>query len=300
MSSPSRSNSGLGKGESSPEGSRFSHKPSKEKQTSRDFEHPIHTTKRNDSPKADHSHKKALPPIVLGYWRFKGLAEPLRWLLGYMQVNYQEWNPSSSQDWFKEKILEYKGDFPNLPYIQNDDFIMSQSSAIPIYLCNYFGKSHLLGKTYLDQARVREIEGVLLDIRDKFYKAIWSESPEENIKLLLNADNSNNKRFDYLSKSLGKSDYFLGYLTWADLQFAYLCEFLDSLTISFGETCPSCKHENLSALAGRVRELDGIKQRVQQSGDTEYFPPEFLSFKFFTFNQMSKKYQQMEASKGQV
>lgn len=250
----------------------------------------LHTTRRNDS-RDTHAAQRA--PVKFSYWKFKGIAEPIRWLLGYMKAEFEEWNPSSNDEWFKEKKIEYKGHFPNLPNIENGDYILSQSSAIPIYLCNYFGKPQLLGKTYLDEARVKEIECVIIDIREAYYKAIWSDSPEEKIRSLLKAENPNIKRLEYLSKCLDNRDYFLGYLTWADLQFAYLCEFLDCLTVSFGENCPSCVHKNLSELAGRVRELDGIKQRVAVSGDVQYFPPEFLTFKFMTFNEMVKAYQAM-------
>ena len=79
------------------------------------------------------------PKVVVGYWKIRGLAAPLRMILEYKGIEYENvlyeahgcpgnWDVSS---WFKEdkpKLLKENA-LMNLPYIQYDDVVVTQSNA---------------------------------------------------------------------------------------------------------------------------------------------------------------------------
>lgn len=85
--------------------------------------------------------KRALEPgqrVTLAYWAIRGLAQPIRLLLEYVQVPYEDklFEQGKAPDfdkscWFdvKDTIL---GDYPmpNLPYLIDGDLVITQSNAI--------------------------------------------------------------------------------------------------------------------------------------------------------------------------
>ncbi len=70
--------------------------------------------------------------MILGYWNIKARAEPIRYLLAYLKVDYKEVNPEA-RDWFTNRT-KYGFDFPNLPYIIDGDFKLTESKAIMEYI----------------------------------------------------------------------------------------------------------------------------------------------------------------------
>ena len=66
------------------------------------------------------------------------------------------YNPESYPAWLdKKQKMETEGFFaPNLPYLIDGDYKLSESSAIPVYLLNKYGKEDMLGKTVEDKGRV--------------------------------------------------------------------------------------------------------------------------------------------------
>ena len=78
---------------------------------------------------------------VLGYWKIRGLAQSIRYLLVYLEVDYEnkfyetgdapDYNTDS---WFGIKY-DLGFDFPNLPYFIDGDFKLSESDALMKYIC---------------------------------------------------------------------------------------------------------------------------------------------------------------------
>ena len=219
--------------------------------------------------------------IEFGYWGIKGFGETCRWVLLYLGLKYTEWNPASPEEWGKKKPTT--GAFPNLPYIKDGAFHLSETSAIPAYLISKAGKTELLGKDLKDKALLRTIEGVLDDIKAGFMKVIMGkEDRKEALGKALAETGDTAKKIANLSIFLGSKQHFLGYLTLVDIEFAYLATLLGAMAISLQLACPFGKHENLKQLIGKVIALPGIRERVANSKQTPFMPPQMFPFPLLT------------------
>lgn len=77
--------------------------------------------------------------IVLGYWAFRGRGQPLRHLASYLGLDFEEKLYKSEKE-YKNDINSI-GDFPNLPYLTDGDFKMSETLAIARYLVRKSGQT---------------------------------------------------------------------------------------------------------------------------------------------------------------
>jgi len=87
---------------------------------------------------------------TLGYWKIRGLAQPIRMLLCHMNVDFEDvlyeahknddgsWDRSEWTD-VKPKFLAEGMSYPNLPYFQHDGLQITQSVAILTYCAEAFG-----------------------------------------------------------------------------------------------------------------------------------------------------------------
>jgi glutathione S-transferase len=86
----------------------------------------------------------------ISYWGLKGLAEPLIQCAKHVGLNLKvnRYGMEDRPKWMeeKEKMLAHN-DFPNLPYIRKGDFVMTESSAIMMYICFEGMRYDLIGST---------------------------------------------------------------------------------------------------------------------------------------------------------
>ena len=218
--------------------------------------------------------------LELGYWGIKGRAEPVRWAILALGLQVKEVNPASGEEWGALKSTLPTA-FPNLPYLKDGDFAITETAALPIYLAWKAGKPDFLGKDHKDQAIVRQIEGVIADIFSGLFKAIGAENPGEAVKTAVTGDGAVITKLRYLSKFLGEKHFFLGYLTWVDLLFTYIGDFLDALAASHGHKSIIAHFANLQGLTNRIHNHDALKARIQASQEVPYYPPYLAKFKFF-------------------
>ncbi|KAI6652812.1 Glutathione S-transferase Mu 3 [Oopsacas minuta] len=113
----------------------------------------------------------------LGYWKIRGLAQPIRMLLKYTNTPFQDElyelgdAPEYSSKSWRDVKFTLGLDFPNLPYYIDGDFKITESGAIIRYIAD---KNNLLGKDPETRARVRMVEEVICTWRTQNSKAAYS------------------------------------------------------------------------------------------------------------------------------
>lgn len=120
--------------------------------------------------------------VTIGYWRLRGLAQPIRLLLAYTETPFQEvvYDFAEKQRWFDEDKKNIGFDFPNIPYLIDGDLKLTESSAIMKYLVKRSGKNELLGKNLQDEGSVESILGVENDILNEMRKLL---AVKENLEI---------------------------------------------------------------------------------------------------------------------
>ena len=164
--------------------------------------------------------------VVLGYWKIRGLAQYLRHLLSHTGTEFEEVQYADPNKWFKEDKVSLGFDFPNIPYLIDGDFKLTESSAIAKYIINRSGHKELLGKNAADQGEVDNIIGVINDIlkegRGLFFNPKYQELASETFEKL-------RTKFDSLKKFVGDRQFALGYLTLVDFVIAENLYYLEGL-----------------------------------------------------------------------
>ncbi|CAL1285169.1 unnamed protein product [Larinioides sclopetarius] len=114
---------------------------------------------------------------ILGYWDIRGLSEPIRYLLYFKNVDFEDkkYPPSDRSTWEKVKF-SLNLDFPNLPYYIDGNIRLTQSNTILRYLAGKYG---LDGKTEEEKLRVSLAEQQIVDFRDSFIRVIYDENFEK-------------------------------------------------------------------------------------------------------------------------
>ncbi|KAF7244978.1 hypothetical protein EG68_10140 [Paragonimus skrjabini miyazakii] len=121
-------------------------------------------------------------PIVIGYWKIRGLAQPIRLLLEYHGLKYNEevfeCGPAPNYD--RKMWLDKKSniglDFPNLPYYKDEDITLTQSEAILRYIAE---KNNMGGANPKERALLSMINGAVNDLRWAFIRICYSPDFEK-------------------------------------------------------------------------------------------------------------------------
>ncbi|KAK3581608.1 hypothetical protein CHS0354_000149 [Potamilus streckersoni] len=119
---------------------------------------------------------------LLGYWKNRGLAQPIRLLLHYVRENYDDYTyeEGDAPDYSREQWLRVKDiiglPFPNLPFYLDGDLKITQSNAIIRYIAR---KHDLLGKTEEDKVAVDVLLEQAMDFRNALVKLAYSGDYEK-------------------------------------------------------------------------------------------------------------------------
>ena len=216
--------------------------------------------------------------MEFGYWGVKGAVEWIRWLAAYLGQPLNEWNPATPADWTARKATI--NPFPNLPFLIDGDFVLTESNAICQYLIQKSGKTDLLGKTFADQARLRQIDGVLMDIRISLYVNTFfiSDDYKGNYGKAVEVGGVLADKMQQIANFLGDKEYFLGYLTWMDFLVAYFAQTSTALLYSLGVRSLVDPHKNIHALVKRITSLEGVSARCQSALTQPYLRLDLLPF----------------------
>ena len=196
--------------------------------------------------------------LVLGYWNIRGLAESIRLLLHYLEVDYKEelydFGPAPDynlDNWLKVKYT-LGFDYPNLPYLIDGDFKMTESNAILRYISEKY-KPELLGTTIKEKAFVNMAVGVLTDLFSAKAKLMYQgkDCPgNEQFKKTMK-----NKLND-LNNILGKNKFLAGEkITYPDF-------LMDEITESINELLEPIYNEypNIKRHFETICEIPAIKK----------------------------------------
>ena len=79
--------------------------------------------------------------LKVGYWPIRGLVEPIHMYLAYKEVPHEKvvYPYDNIEKWTEQDKKNLGIDFPNIPYIIDGEFKLSQSNSILKYLEGKFG-----------------------------------------------------------------------------------------------------------------------------------------------------------------
>jgi len=185
------------------------------------------------------------PEIVIGYWKIRGLAEPIRLLLEHLGVHYkeEEYELGDAPDFNPEQWASKKHtlglEFPNLPYLIDGSLKITETLAIMRYICNKHDPK-LMGAKLEEQAKVDELAGLLSDLNN--YKTIicYAKNPEDVPKNVLQGLE---EKIKSLAKVLGTRKHVAGdKLTYIDFYCVELLEAINDLIEPIFKTYPIFEH----------------------------------------------------------
>jgi len=204
---------------------------------------------------------KNLSEPVLGYWRMQGSAQPIRYVFEYFNIPYSEKHYEDWEDWSKEKF-RLGLEFPNLPYLIDNEYRITESSAILEYPALKAKQPRLLGGDDLDRLKVKELIGVLTDVKKEIFNVVlgdkvgWQDRKKECMQKI-------DPKLNYLNKFLGSANYLLGYVTIADFTLFYLLDLISNFETEIGLK----QYTNLKLFLGSDLEIFLISKSIEVHKD---------------------------------
>ena len=210
---------------------------------------------------------------TLGYWDMRGLGEPIRYLLHYVGVPFNDkryqYGPGRSladlkkiqSPWFPDK--EGLGlDFPNLPYYIEGDLKLTQSTTI----LRYLGRKHgLIAKNDEELVRQELVEQQMMHMKwDLALGVIFHPDYEERKPAYI--QDKLIPQLEALAKFLSSNQWITSELSYADF-LAY--ETLDWFRLFSADTF--AKFPVLEQYLLRFENLEPIKE-YRQSPDYKSWP----------------------------
>lgn len=163
--------------------------------------------------------------LILGYWGIRGLAQHIRLLLSYLDLPFEDKIYTSREAWFENDKPSIGFAFPNIPYLIDGEFKLTESSAIQKYVINKSHNNQLLGKNVQDTVRIESILGLFDDIWSEIAKNFWKKD-EETIKQTLEKITP---KLNNLAKFIGERNTTLEYLTLVDFVLAERSHYIEFL-----------------------------------------------------------------------
>jgi len=196
--------------------------------------------------------------MKLGYWKIRGLAQPIRLLLTYVGAEFDEdlYEQGDAPDYSREKWTDVKDslglDFPNLPYLIDGDVKITQSNAIMRYLGS---KYSLLGENNKVMGTSEMMLEEAMDVRNALVRLVYSQSYDKQVDGYFTKFVERLKKLDaYLDK--GKKEWFAAGKNPTICDF-HLYELLDQHRLMRPECLEA--YPNLKAYLDRFEALPKIK-----------------------------------------
>ncbi|XP_022904144.1 glutathione S-transferase-like [Onthophagus taurus] len=198
----------------------------------------------------------------LTYFPIKALAEPIRFLLKYGEIEFEDFRLDVAQ-WPNVKD---KMPFGQVPVLEMDGKMVHQSVAISRYLAKL---TNLTGNNDLENLEIDAIVDTITDFRSKI--AVFNTEKDDTRKEVLK-DNLTKETIPYYltrfdSITAANDGYLaIGRLTWADLYFVSLLDYCNGVL----KKDIIAEYSNLVKLREKVLAIPSIKQWLLERPDSEY------------------------------
>ncbi|KAG5666841.1 hypothetical protein PVAND_014851 [Polypedilum vanderplanki] len=206
------------------------------------------------------------------YYNYRGRAEAIRFLLNYGGIEFEDFRFESEDDWPK-----YKPSMPygKVPVLEIDGVKYSNTLAI----CAFLGKKfNLAGSNDLEELQIHTAAAFVYDLIDTvedvlyYYKPSFTEEvyKKEVRKLIEETIPTSLQKFETIVAQNG-GHFVNGKLSWADIYFTSIYEYIFGMFIWSNEKCDADfleKNENLKKLYEKVRNIESIKKWIAKRPET--------------------------------
>ncbi|KAJ6219922.1 hypothetical protein RDWZM_005734 [Blomia tropicalis] len=188
---------------------------------------------------------------ILGYWDIRGLAEPIRMLLAYGEIAYEDKRYTDRDVWLAEKFT-LGLDFPNLPYFFDGDVKLSQTLAILRYLAR---KLNLDGADCKEKVTISLVEQQIVDLNMAMGRIAYDPNcdkvKEDYLKALPD-------QLKLVSNFLGEKPFAAGAnLSYVDF---VMYEYLKKVSVLVPGSLDATA--NLAKFVGRIESLPKVAQYI--------------------------------------
>lgn len=208
---------------------------------------------------------------ILGYWDLRGRAAPIRYLLHYKNVDFEDkmYSLGDFDSWFKEEKFTLGLDFPNLPYYIDGEVKLTQSIAILRYLAHKHG---LAGRTEQERLRVSLVEQQLSQQREGLRNLCYNDEFDKLKPGFLTGLRGDLER---LEAFIGEAEFMAGdEVTYVDFMAYELLDLYQYLVEDVFKDFP-----RLGAFRKRVRSLPSLEGYLMSSAYRRW--PIFAPFASF-------------------
>ena len=120
---------------------------------------------------------------IFGYWNIRAFdrGNVSRYLMAYAGVDYEDrrYDYLNENNWAADKA-SLGIDFPNLPYIIDGDFKLTESSAVTVYICDKWCPA-LMGTTPEERSRIIQLQCVIKDYLMSFVMMAFAADDQPGV-----------------------------------------------------------------------------------------------------------------------
>ena len=222
--------------------------------------------------------------ITVGYWGIRGLGAPLRMMVLYdgnyvlKSENYdlleKDEGGYNASEWFDKKPeLKALNPLINLPYVIDEDFIVSQSNACLTYLGRKFG---MMGTNPKEESYCEQLLCECMDLRNAvtdFAYSKTSQTPQEFLKAISNKNGAMSKLELWKSSKSSSPAHFIGstacaadFHIWEMIdQIASCSKFFNDETFMSAFPALAEFHQSFAALPQNQKYLSSALARLPQN-----------------------------------
>jgi len=195
---------------------------------------------------------------VLGYWKIRGLGQPIRLLLAYLNVDFEDKRyefadpPNIAENWLKDKF-NLGLPFPNLPYYIDGNIKLSQHQAILRHLARKYNLTPNM--TEEEEAAVDVMENQIHDTFFRWIMKLFGNQTAAESREALDKEKYFETALKLLSDDLGTREWIaINRITFVDFKAAEVLDWIRLYKPAALEQFP-----NLVAYLNRFEQLPAIK-----------------------------------------